>query len=111
MALIDPRTGQEMGGSRTLSDQQLLRAIAQLDQRINYCGQNVMQIGMLLEYLINKVATTTDADGKPLVALDLDGEFQDFARAKAAQIDEEVAQIRESLAARQSVNFDDKSAE
>jgi hypothetical protein len=111
MGLIDPNTGREMGGTRSLNDQQLLRAFAQLDQRINYCGSNVMQIGLLVEYLLSKVIIAKDADGKPLIELDLDGEFQEFAREKAALIDAEVAQIRETLSARQSVNLDDKSAE
>lgn len=113
MSLIDPTTGAPM--NRTLTDPQILRAFAQLDQRVNYLGQNLVQLGLNFEYLLQKImqanAEYSQEHGKDLIVLDLDGEFQEFAAAKSKLIEEEVEAIRNQLMAKRGMNLDDKSSQ
>jgi hypothetical protein len=112
MSIINPNTGRPLQtGSRTLTDDQIIKAVAALDHRVNNLGEQLVRMGLYLEYLIEKINLATDAEGNPLIVLDLDEEFQEFAQTRTAQIQEEIEQIRQALAARQGVNLDDKTSE
>lgn len=113
MSLIDPNTGAPI--NRSLTDPQILRAFAQLDQRINYLGQNLVQLGLNLEYLLQKIMEANGRQmndgGDAIIPIDLDGEFQEFAAAKSKEIESEVEAIRNQLMAKRGMNLDDKSSQ
>jgi hypothetical protein len=91
---------------RMLTDQQLIGAFGKLDQRLNYMGQNVVQLGLHMEYLIEKIKAARDSEGNPLIVLDLENEFLEFAERRSAEIDEEVSRIRSAME-NKGVNLDD----
>lgn len=97
---------------RTLTDPQIINAFAKMDQRISYCGQNTIQIGLYVEYLIQKLSILTNPDGSSLVNLDMEKEFQEFAAERAKEIDQEVEEIRNALQKnKKGLNLDDNSGQ
>lgn len=101
-----------MSDTRNFTDQQIINAFAKLDQRLNYCGQNLIQLGLHIEYMLLKMQDARDSEGKPLISIDLETEFQQFATERASQIDAEVDQIRASLHNKKSgLNLDDASGQ
>ena len=105
--IIDPTTGRPMN-SRKLTDDQILGGLAKLEQRLAYVGQNQVEQGLLMEYLILKLSTFTDDSGIPLINIDLVTEFQEFATTRMQSIREDVEKIRQSVIQKQQgINLDE----
>ena len=96
---------------RTITDQEIYNAFARMDQRMNYCGQNTIQVGLYLEYVIRKLQDLRDPEGNPLVVLDLEGEFLEFAKKRSEEIDNEVAEVRKAMANKKGINLDESAGQ
>ena len=96
---------------RTLTDQQIMNAMAKLDTRVNYCGENTMQLGLYLEYVIEKIKTTVDVDGNPLINLDLEEEFFIFAERRKEEINIQVEDIKNAMKKKKGMNLDDTTGQ
>ena len=89
-----------------LTDQQLMSALQNLDQRITYVGQTQVEHGLILEYIVQKLSEE-DENGNSVLNLDLAEEFQEFAQNRMKEIRKDIEDIKTAVQQRRGVNLDE----
>ena len=104
--IIDPRTGKPMQ-SQSITQEGIVKAFGVFDQRLGFMGQNMIQMGVTLEFLLEKMLSLKDSQGNPVFDPDkFDAEFSAFHDEKMKAIDEQMQQLRSAAEAKSKVNFE-----
>jgi len=90
---------------RKVTDDQIITALNTLVQRNQALQMQVMQLGLLPEFVIDKLTSTKQADGSPLFVLD-EKEFETFSTQRYAEIKEQAQQFQEQ-SNQPAVNLED----
>lgn len=77
---------------RKTTDDQIILALNTLARRNQALQMQLMQLGMLVEFLMEKLSTTHMPDGSPLFAVD-EKEFEDFSRRRYDEIKEQAKEF------------------
>lgn len=102
--LIDPRTGMPTTPQYSISNEDLIKVLTSQRVKIDLLNQQNMQLGLYVEFIVEHLLALQDADGNPLIEINVDG-FQEFAERRYREIQAEVAaqQAKVEAEAAQSV--------
>ena len=88
--------------SRQIPDEDLLRALSNMDQRISHVGRTQVEHGLLLEYIVQQIITSVNADGQSVIELDMAEGFANFAKERMQEIQEDVEKIKKEVMAKRA---------
>lgn len=77
---------------RKTTDDQLILALNTLSQRNQSLQLQLMQLGLLVEFLIEKLGKTTLPDGSPVFSVE-DSEFEEFSTRRYQEIQQEAKEF------------------
>ena len=77
---------------RKTTDDQLILALNTLSQRNQSLQLQLMQLGLLVEFLIEKLGKTTLPDGSPVFSVE-DSEFEEFSTRRYQENQQEAKQF------------------
>lgn len=83
--------------------QQVLLGFA---HRIEQSQQQIIQLGLLVEFLVHKVQTSTHPDGSPLIVIG-DTEFGEWTQERFAEIQREAAMVQETAANQPDIRLEE----
>lgn len=79
---------------RKVTDDQIITALNTLVQRNQALQMQVMQLGLLTEFIIDKLTDLKQSNGEPLFVLD-EKEFEKFSEQRYAEIKEQAQQFQD----------------
>lgn len=86
---------------RKVSDEQLIMAMNTISRRNQSQQIQLMQLGILVEFLIEKLGKVTLADGNPVFSVE-EKEFEDFSRKRYEEIKVEAAEFNRLIQEREN---------
>lgn len=104
--LLGPNGMPVAPSTRQLTDQQIVMALTQLENMTKGMMQTIIQLGLHHEFIYDRIASATDADGNPLVEIDMT-EFPAFAEERYAQMQEEQQRLMKEQQTPEGVDFGD----
>lgn len=82
---------------RKTTDDQLIMALNTLARRNQALQMQIMQLGLLVEFVIEKLSATNLGDGTPVFTVD-ESEFEEFSRKRYAEIKEQAQEFSKLMA-------------
>jgi len=82
---------------RKANDDQLIMALNTLARRNQALQMQIMQLGLLVEFVIEKLSGTNLPDGTPVFNVD-ETEFEEFSRKRYAEIKEQATEFSKLMA-------------
>lgn len=92
MSVLDAR-GNEV---RKVSDDQIIMALNTVAKRNQALQMQLMQLGLLVEFLIEKLGSVALADGTPVFSVD-EKEFEDFSNKRYEEIKIQAQEFQELM--------------
>ena len=77
---------------RQVSDNQLITAIQTLSKRNQMMQSQLMQLGMLIEFMIEELGEVKDSNGSPLFSIN-ETKYEQFSKKRMAEFQQEAAEF------------------
>jgi hypothetical protein len=88
---------------RKVSDDQLIMALNTVARRNQALQMQLMQLGLLVEFLIEKLSATALPDGSPVFSVD-ETEFEDFSRRRYEEIKVQAKEFQQLMQEQDQAN-------
>lgn len=97
--ILNPGTGKPYSVSE--ETEYLIQIVAQLNQTVNALSVQQLNLGFLIEYLVEKINGFTDEDGNPVIDLGID-DFPEFASARFEELQKQHQKFQQDLTKEQA---------
>ena len=103
MSIIDPSTGLPAQTKYNFDTEDLVKILSSQRAKMDMLNQQSMQLGLYVEFIVEHLLALTDAEGEPLLVIDVEN-FQPWAETRFAEIQ---AQLVEHQAAAETAAAED----